>query len=259
MYIIPDILWDRISKLIPEKESKIGRPPMCPRKALNAILFIIKTGIQWHCLPREMGATSTVHGKFRHWVKLGIFSNIMGMAVDYYKAHHGEGDGWHASDTSSSKAPFASSWAGKNPTDRGKQGIKKSIIVDRNGAPLALSIGAANAHDSQFFNDTLDALKNYNYNDWKIMACDSAYDSKKIKDICFDKNFILLASENKRNSKGNQKPYKPPHRWVVERTFGWLNWNRGIKFCWTKLQSSFLAFCHLACSIQLFKMSGVSV
>jgi len=59
------------------------------------------------------------------------------MAVDYYKAHHGEVDGWDASDTFSSKAPFTSSWAGKNPTNKGKQGIKKSSIVDRNGALFA--------------------------------------------------------------------------------------------------------------------------
>lgn len=155
MYMIPDILWDEINRLIPKKESKIGRPPMCPKKAMNAILFVIKTGIQWHYLPREMGAASTIHGKIRHWVKLGIFSDIMDAAVNFYKAYHGNGDGWYATDTSSSKAPFAGSWSGKNPTDRRKQGVKKSIIVDRNGAPLSLIVGAANTHDSQFFHDTL--------------------------------------------------------------------------------------------------------
>lgn len=91
------------------------------------------------------------------------------------------------------------------------------------------------------------------------MAGDSAYDSKKIKSACFEKRFAPLIAENPRNSKDKSKLYKPPFRWIVERTFGWLNWNRGIKFCWPKLQSSFLAFCHFACAIQLFKMSGVSV
>jgi len=183
---------------------------MCSRKALNSMLYVMKTGMQWHYLPRVLGAPSTVHGKFRHWIKLGIFSNTMELAVNYYKACNGNGDGWYASDTSSSKAPFASSWSGKNPTDRGKEGTKKSIIVDRNGAPLALSVGPANSHDSKFFNDTLDALKNYNYNDWKIMACDSADDSKKIKNICYAKNFILLASENTRNAKPI-KNHTSPH------------------------------------------------
>jgi hypothetical protein len=34
---IPDILWKEIAPLIPVKKSKVGRPEMCPRKALNAI------------------------------------------------------------------------------------------------------------------------------------------------------------------------------------------------------------------------------
>jgi len=42
MSMIPDILWDEISKLIPKKENNIGRPPMCPRRGLNALSFIIK-------------------------------------------------------------------------------------------------------------------------------------------------------------------------------------------------------------------------
>ena len=50
-----------------------------------------------------------------------------------------------------SKAPLAVDWSGKNPTDRGKRGVKRNIIVDINGASLAITTGPTNRHDSMFF------------------------------------------------------------------------------------------------------------
>lgn len=255
---IPDILWKEIATLIPAKISKVGRPEMCPRKALDAILYVLKTGIQWHYIPQEMGCTSTIHGKFRKWIKLGLFDRIMERAAAFYENNKGYASIWYATDTSSCKAPFAYSWSGANPTDRGKQGVKKSIIVDRRGAPLAITVGPANQHDSKLFNSTLSVFKQYDLSTIKIMAADSAYDAKIIKNSCAAAQFILLAATNKRRNQ-HLKPYRPLHRWIVERTFAWLNCYRSLKICWTKTQSSFLALCSLACSIQLFKMGGIFV
>ena len=47
---------------------------------------------------------------------------------------------------------------GKNPTDRGKQGVKKSLLVEADGGPLGVAITAANVHDSQVLAATLDAV-----------------------------------------------------------------------------------------------------
>ena len=67
-------------------------------------------------------------------------------AKHYYFESKKEKCSWLATDTSYSKSPLATVWSGKNPTDRGKRGIKKSIIVDKNGAPLAVHVGAGNTH-----------------------------------------------------------------------------------------------------------------
>ena len=40
---------------------------------------------------------------------------------------------------------------GPNPTDRGKQGSKRHVLVDASGVPLALLLSPANAHDSRLF------------------------------------------------------------------------------------------------------------
>lgn len=48
---------------------------------------------------------------------------------------------------------------GRNPTERGKQGVKRSLMTDANGLPLSLVIGGANTYDIKLVEDTLDALQ----------------------------------------------------------------------------------------------------
>lgn len=253
---IPDFMWNEMKKAIPKKKSNVGRPQTPSRKILDGIFFILKTGIQWKYLPKEFGAPSTVHGRFRKWIKMGIFEEIMELARKIYAQSKNEPILWFATDTSYSKAPFASKWGGKNPTDRGRYGVKKSIVVDFEGAILAVEVGPANKHDSKFFENTFSHIKKWLPGKAKMMAADSAYDCQKIRKLCRKNNFILLAATNIRRNKKKEK-YNPSSRWVVERTFGWLAWYRSLKTCWSKTKESFLAFLSLAASVQLFKMLGV--
>ena len=48
---------------------------------------------------------------------------------------------------------------GHNPTDRGKQGVKRSLLTDANGLPLSLVVTGANTHDIKLVADTLDSLQ----------------------------------------------------------------------------------------------------
>lgn len=57
------------------------------------------------------------------------------------------------------KAPCGGQKAGKSPVDRGKQGIKRSMVVDANGIPIIGAIAApANRHDSPLLEETLDTM-----------------------------------------------------------------------------------------------------
>jgi putative transposase len=47
---------------------------------------------------------------------------------------------------------------GKNPTDRGKLGVKRSTLVDGRGVPLAVAVGGANVPDQKLVAETLDAI-----------------------------------------------------------------------------------------------------
>jgi len=257
-YMIPDIFWNEIESLIPKKRSTVGRPLKDSKSIFYGILYILKSGSQWRFLPAEYGKRSTVHETFMRWIRMGIFEKIMEKMKQLYEMNLGKFGIWYAIDGSSSKAPFAGNWGGKNPTDRAKIGVKKHIIIDQRGAPLAVSVGPANQHDSKHFAQIFEKFCSYSNNQLSIIAADSAYDSKKLFNLCKENNYILLAATNKRRSKDPINPIRPSHRWLVERTFGWLNWFRGLKTCWSKSQHAFLAFCQLACSLQLFKMSAIS-
>ena len=56
------------------------------------------------------------------------------------------------------KAPLALESVGKNPTDRGKLGTKRSVLTDKNGLPLAVVLSGVNTHDVKLLGDTLDRL-----------------------------------------------------------------------------------------------------
>ncbi len=66
---------------------------------------------------------------------------------------------------------------GPNPTDKGKPGTKRHIVVDRTGIPLAAMITAANMHDSMVFEELIDAIEPIKRSE-KLHA-DKAYEDKK--------------------------------------------------------------------------------
>jgi putative transposase len=251
---ITDSLWESIKDVIPTKNTKIGRPPMCSRNALNGMMYVLKTGCQWHMLPEIYGKPSTIHGIFMKWCRSGIIEKIFEQARKKYQ-QGGYKNNWFAFDCSSKKAPLAS-FGGKNPTDRAKRGVKHAILVDRKGAPLIVSMSAANVHDSKLFEPIIDKMQDAD--EIRIVAADAAFDVKKLYSFCKKKNIALIASPNPRRKKGVHK-FNVPYRWIVEQTFGILSWFRGLKTCWSKTLESSLGLLQMACALRVFTMAGVFV
>jgi putative transposase len=250
--IITDVVWTKIEPLMPAKKTKVGRPKTDARKVLVAVMFVIRTGIQWRNLPREYGAPTTIHGIFMEWCRAGIDRMIFEVARAVYFFFKGISN-WYAIDTTSKKAPLAL-FSGNNPTDRSKRGIKQVFLVDRRGAPIEVGVAAANVHDSKLLKPM---LKNYIATEKPVVLTgDAAFDADELRKYCAEKNIALLASTNKRRKK-DVHIYRPAMRWVVERTIGWFSWYRGIRTCWGKLAISHLGFLHLAAAAQLFRMSGI--
>jgi len=75
---IPDALWEKVEPLLPPElpRNRGGRPRMDNRKAMEAILYLLRTGCKWQAIPRSMGAGSTVHRRFQEWRKAGVFQRM---------------------------------------------------------------------------------------------------------------------------------------------------------------------------------------
>ena len=253
MLMIPDAIWNEIKNIIFDEMHSRGRPQSDPRLVLSGILYILKTGSQWHCLPAVYGKATTVHGRFRSWIKSKVFENIFQRSIDASIKIAGKPECFLI-DTSFSKAPL-SKFAGKNPTDRGRNGVKRSVIIDWNKTVLSIIVSAANKHDFNLLTPHIKKIKQF-LNTRKVILSDSAWDSQKLKKELLEKNLVLISSTNIRRNKSRDRFY-PKGRWKIEQFFGIQQWYRGIKTCWSKCENSFLALCQMASSIHNFKLAGI--
>ncbi len=78
--LVPDELWAVIEPLIPPEppKPKGGRPRLPDRKALTGILFVLKTGMQWEMLPKELGCGCgmTCWRRLRDWQEAGVWARL---------------------------------------------------------------------------------------------------------------------------------------------------------------------------------------
>lgn len=255
MLIISNNVWNEIAPIIPGKKSKVGRPLSDSRTVLSGIFYIMLTGAQWRQLPDYYGPSSTVHGRFRAWIKTGVFDKILERSIEIATQQLGEPQSFFT-DTASVKAPLAR-FGGKNPTDRAKNGVKKGIVIDWNRIILSVITAAANRHDSKLLVPHIARLKKF-LNKPKVMATDSAWDSKALRTALAAENLALFASTNPRGDRF-KKIIRPGGRWRIEQILGIQQWYRGVKFCWTKSQDSFLALCQFASSLHNFRLAGIFV
>jgi len=56
------------------------------------------------------------------------------------------------------KAPLGGEKTGKNPTDRAKSGVKRSVLTEGHGIPIGLTVGGANCHDKRLVESTLRSI-----------------------------------------------------------------------------------------------------
>lgn len=65
---------------------------------------------------------------------------------------------WQAMDGAMTKAPLGGEKTGRNPTDRGKSGVKRSLLTEGNGIPMSVSVEGANRHDKRMVETALESI-----------------------------------------------------------------------------------------------------
>src|SRR5206468_5791460 len=66
--------------------------------------------------------------------------------------------GYYPSQRCTKGHPKASA-IGRNPTDKGKPGTKRHIVVEARGIPLSVKLTGANVHDSVVFEEMMDSIE----------------------------------------------------------------------------------------------------
>ena len=147
--LVEDALWERVEPLLPTPKPRRfrypGRKPLDNRAALTGILFILKTGLPWNDLPREMGCGSgaACWVRLHEWHKLGVWAALH--TVLLAELRHADKIDWSraAADSTTLRALRGGDKTGKTPTDRGRKGTKDHLLTDGNGVPLAAHATAA--------------------------------------------------------------------------------------------------------------------
>jgi putative transposase len=124
---------------------------------MEGICYLALSGGQWRPLPRILGAHSTVHARFQEWVLAGVFLRLWAHSLLEYDEKTCIRWGWQSMNGTMTKAPLGGERTGPNPTDRGKGGVKRSLLTDARGVPLDLVAAPANRHDCKLVEGTLDS------------------------------------------------------------------------------------------------------
>ena len=80
--LVDDDLWTRIEPLLPKRKRRnrryAGRKPIPDRAVLTGILFVLRSGIPWNMLPREMGCGSgtTCWRRLVRWQRAGVWKRL---------------------------------------------------------------------------------------------------------------------------------------------------------------------------------------
>lgn len=219
-------IWAQFEALIPPliDEHPLGchRRRIPDRVIFDKLVQVLVLGAAYAKIADSSCSATTLRHRRDEWIAAGIFTDLEQLCLDAYDRMIGLELENLAVDGCIVKAPCGGEAAGRSPVDRGKQGTKRSILVDGRGIPLGVVVAGANRHDSPLLEPTIGKLSRFG-NDLPeqiTVHLDAGYDSGTTRELLDRLGCDYLISK-----KGT--PLQTGARWVVERTNSWHN--RGFR------------------------------
>ena len=243
---LTDSQWHLIKDWLPPP-ARTGRPRLDLREVINAVCYVLKGGIQWRLMPKDFPKWQSVYSHFRRWRRDGTWRRLH----DALRAAVRRGAGRHKHptagclDSQSVKTTEAAA-----PATRGcdwhkrVKGRKRHLLVDTLGLLLGVAITTANVQDKA---GALLALRDRGGAGKKLRRvwADAAYRTAHGRLAAWlDRHRIALTAV--RPPAGQSGFQVLPRRWVVERTFGWLNQSRRLSKDYERLVETSETFIYVS-------------
>lgn len=219
---IIDPLWCQFAALIPPVTDthplRCHRPRIPDRIIFDKLIQVLVLGASYAKIADTTCSATTLRTRRDEWITAGIFEQLEQICLEFYDRIVGLDLENLSVDGRIVKAPCGGEAAGRSPVDRGKQGTKRSLLVDGAGIPLGCVVAGANRHDSPLLRPTLEKLGRFGLAlpDQITVHLDAGYDSSKTRSLLTELGCEWVISQ-----KG--VPLQAGARWVVERTNLWHN------------------------------------
>ena len=159
---MPGWLWERVEPLLPAPPfHPLGchAPRVADRDAMDAILLVLRTGIQWNALSATgVCSSSSAHRRFQEWEQAGVFHEIWREGLLDYDANGryrlvvplGR---WRDDEGA---VGWPEDWAQSHGS--GEKGAKRSVLSEGAGVPIGLAHDGANRNDQPLLEPTLNSI-----------------------------------------------------------------------------------------------------
>jgi transposase len=229
-YLIEPI-WEQLVVLLPKRQRNhpLGchRPRIPDRIVFEKLVQVLVFGCAYEKIADEGCSATTIRRRRDEWIVAGVLDALREIALEAYDRMVGLEPSELAVDSCITKAPCGGQKAGRSPVDRGKQGIKRSVVVDGRGVPLGSVTSPANRHDSPLLAPTLDAARALGLvAEGASVHLDRGYDSDLTRERLLERGLAAEISQ-----KGRPAPLNATGRWLVERTNSWQNAHKKLVWC----------------------------
>jgi transposase len=219
---LTDAEWAVIEPLMP-RPAPCGRPPVwTPREILNAIFYVLRGGIAWRLIPKDLPPRSTTFGYFSRWRDTGLFGRINHHLVMVDRERVGREASPSAAVLDSQSIKTTES-GGPRGYDAGKKvkGRKRQALVDMDGRALVLDPQPADVQDRDGAVPVL-RLSRRTFPFIAKAFADAGYAGDK------PATATIITVEIVRKPRDQVGFAVHPRRWVVERFFAWISRNRRL-------------------------------
>jgi len=230
-------LWDQFSALLPERPRVSPTHPLgCHRQRIadrvvfEHVIAALVHGSGYERIASPGCSDGTIRRRLKEWAAAGLSEQVHTLALQAYDRMLGLELDDLAVDGCVTKAPGGGEVAGRSPVDRGKQGLKRSLVTDGTGIPLHIVAAGANRHDAPLLGPTLAGLEKLDgLPDDVTVHLDRGYDGRPTRAL-----LDALGFDGAIARKGVPAPVQAGSRWAVERTHQWMNGYGKLRRCTEK-------------------------